>query len=209
MSVRLNLGCGIILYPNFINVDKYVTMEMIQDLILHNHPQVKIYPGAEYLNADMMDLPFEDNSVDYIESADTLEHFGFREVGKVLSEMKRVLKPGCTARIQTINFDGIAREWMKRVATDYETIIVNDNWMDAYFEVMQTVYGNQHNEGQFHKCAWTPRYAYQMFIIETGFTYINITIIPRGSNAPSGLEVAPTVEGHAYISEALIIEAVK
>jgi predicted SAM-dependent methyltransferase len=48
--------------------------------------------GGKDLTCDAMDLPFEDNSVDYLVSSHTIEHI--IDVKKAFNEWVRVLKPG-------------------------------------------------------------------------------------------------------------------
>ena len=54
---------------------------------------INIVPGEDVdLVCDAMDLPFEDNSVDYIVSSHAIEHM--LDVEKAFNEWVRVLKPG-------------------------------------------------------------------------------------------------------------------
>lgn len=67
--------------------------------------------SLRFIVADSADLPFADNSFDYVLSFDTLEHVGDPESlvrteikqKKAVSEMARVLKPGGKLLIYTIN----------------------------------------------------------------------------------------------------------
>ena len=90
--------------------------------------------------APMWDIPYPDNSVDFIWSSHTLEHVGIYDVAKVLKEWFRILKPGGEAIIQVPNFDYVAKYWL--TGPDRQ-------WAEAM------VFGTQVNEGQFHKCAFT------------------------------------------------------
>lgn len=60
------------------------------------NPEIKFYgvniDGSGEIFADTTDLPFPDNSVDFILSSHTLEHV--RDVEKAILEWIRVLKPG-------------------------------------------------------------------------------------------------------------------
>lgn len=49
------------------------------------------YPSCEYINANAEDLPFEDNSFDFVTNLGSLEHYLNPE--KACGEMVRVLKP--------------------------------------------------------------------------------------------------------------------
>lgn len=81
--IRLNLGCGDKLYKkeaNWINVDIV--------------PPKEIPEGIEFVEADLVSLPFEDNYADEIHAYHVIEHFYRVDVPKVLTEWLRVLKPG-------------------------------------------------------------------------------------------------------------------
>ena len=56
-KTRLNLGCGIIYKPGYINID--------------------IYGSVEDVTSNANDLPFISNSVDEIEAYHLIEHFDY------------------------------------------------------------------------------------------------------------------------------------
>lgn len=72
--MKLNLGCGDDIMAGFINVDI-------------NNPRADV-------QADITNLPYEDNTVNEIFSRSVLEHFPQNQTTAVLKEWKRVLKPG-------------------------------------------------------------------------------------------------------------------
>lgn len=201
--VKLNLGSGIQHWAGYINVDKYATREFIQGLIDEGHKQAMIQEGSEYLQADIRSLPLEDNSVDYIESIDVIEHFGFRELYDVIREIKRVLKPGASFKFQTIDFNGLAHEWMERIVNP-ERPDISD-----YIDLMQAIYGNQLGEGQFHKSAWTPAFAYHIFVTEHGFSGINVNVFPKFCSKLPPFETAHREDGLVFKHQILVIEVFK
>jgi len=73
-KTKLNLGCGIIYKPGYINIDKFDSS--IADII-----------------CDVENLPFKSNSVDLIEAFQLIEHFDYIHCKYILSEWFRVLKP--------------------------------------------------------------------------------------------------------------------
>ncbi len=96
-AVRLNLGCGNNLLPGYVNIDRKTGDE--------------VYPLADYA----------DNSVDEILASHILEHFSHRgEVGKVLAEWHRVLKPDGTIKIAVPNFEWIARAYLSGQPIDVQ-----------------------------------------------------------------------------------------
>ena len=71
---------------------------------------------------NLMDLPFADQSVDYVVSLDVMGHIEFSEKDKVLGEIKRVLKPGgvtlhgveCMNREQQKDYGEMSDEELRR-----------------------------------------------------------------------------------------------
>jgi len=72
--VRLHLGCGPRIFPDFINIDAY-----------DDHADLK---------ADIRKLPFRDNYADVILAVHVFEHFEQWEAVNLAIEWRRVLKPG-------------------------------------------------------------------------------------------------------------------
>lgn len=201
--IKLNLGSGIQHWAGYINVDKYATREYIQGLIDTGNTQAIIQEGSEYLQADIREMPLEDDSVDYIESIDVIEHFGFRELYHVVKEIKRIMKPGAVFKFQTIDFNGLAHEWVEKVL-NAKQVDISD-----YVDIMMGIYGNQLGEGQFHKCAWTPVFAHHIFIEEHKFSDIKVTVFPKFcSNLPQ-FETAVRQDGLVFKHQVLVVEVTK
>ncbi|MBA3241630.1 MAG: methyltransferase domain-containing protein [Acidobacteria bacterium] len=74
------------------------------------------------LSAELTRLPFADASFDYVVSLDVLGHVGFGEKDAVLSEIRRVLRPGgvtlhgieCTDRRAQKSYDEMSPEELRR-----------------------------------------------------------------------------------------------
>ena len=74
-SVKLHLGCGPNIKPGYTNVDAWV-----------DHPEV--------VKADILDLPWDADSVDEILSEHVFEHIEFEQEERLWRGCFRVLKPG-------------------------------------------------------------------------------------------------------------------
>lgn len=85
--IRLNLGCGLVVIPGFVNID--------QDPLPHVH----------YVRAVDDLAPFADGSVELVYASHCLEHFSHLETGRVLAEWHRVLRPGGMLRVSVPDFD--------------------------------------------------------------------------------------------------------
>ena len=91
-SVRkLHLGCGDRHIPGFIHVD------------------IRPLPHVDVVSS-LASLPmFDDRSVELIYASHVLEHFGRHETHAVLSEWRRVLKPGGILRVAVPDFAQLVR----------------------------------------------------------------------------------------------------
>jgi len=98
---KLNLGCGGVKIPDWINID--------------------IEPGADIILNLKTGLPFQDNSVRYIYSEHVLEHFSRDEGLSILKECFRVLSKGGVIRIAMPDLDHI----IEKYSTDWK----NQDWL--------------------------------------------------------------------------------
>jgi SAM-dependent methyltransferase len=88
--LKVHLGCGKRYIPGFVHVD-------LDD-----------FPHIDHRH-DLRSLPFlPDDSVDLIYACHVLEYFDRVEVGPVLQEWRRTLKPGGTLRLAAPDFAALA-----------------------------------------------------------------------------------------------------
>lgn len=97
----LDLGGGTGELANYLPQNLEVTVADPSQAMLEKLKEKKFKIKVEYQQADGADLPFADNSFDYLTISDALHHF--RDVKKALAESKRVLKPG--GKIYILEFD--------------------------------------------------------------------------------------------------------
>jgi predicted SAM-dependent methyltransferase len=79
---KLQLGCGVHLHPGWLNSD------------------LEPPPGAIHLDVTRT-FPFADRSFDRVYSEHLIEHVSYRQGAHLLSECRRVLKPGGRLRVAT------------------------------------------------------------------------------------------------------------
>jgi SAM-dependent methyltransferase len=107
--LRLNLGCGDKILPGYVNVDVVESRAgMKPDVICDLHDLV----------------PFADASADEILSVHVVEHFWRWEIGDVLKEWMRVLKPGGRMIVECPNLLSACRTFLEdpqRYARDDES----------------------------------------------------------------------------------------
>lgn len=120
--IKLNLGCGTDVREGFLNID------------VRNLPNVDIVSTLE-------NLPFEDNYADLIVAQDVLEHFCRIELGRVLEEIKRVLKIGGILEIRV---------------PDCEQILNKYKWGELQLDhALAYLYGGQDYVENVHKNGFT------------------------------------------------------
>lgn len=196
--IKLNLGSGIHIKNGFINVDAFYNEDDLK-----NHTGIckqSIWEkGAKYVQADIRKMPFKDNYADYAELFEVLEHIPFRDVTPTLKEIRRVLKKGGKLLMHVPNFDGLMKDWLELITTDFD--------MDQTVYVMETIYGNQLADGEFHKTAFNPRIM-NYFLNSAGFKKGTMAVIKKGQpTVDIGSDKAK--KGQVMRNELLIVEVIK
>ena len=115
--IKLNLGCASRLLPDYINVD----IDSL-DEIKKRYPNLEIEDSCEFLQSDILNLPFDDNSVDEVRADAILEHLSFLEESQFFKEASRVLKPNGVLNFSVPDFEDTVRKW----------IDAEDDWRDFY-----------------------------------------------------------------------------
>ena len=176
--IMLNIGCGVTLFPGFINVDNYLDEEGLKSQTgLYANV---VYPkGAKFVKADILSLPFKDNYADYIECLEMLEHLPFRDVEKAIVEMHRVLKPGGRMVLMVPDMDDMVQVWKERIT---DKPLFNHN---TFFGLVQQFYGNQLHDGEYHTSAFTETYL-RGLLHACGFDEDKICVTPyhHGEHPP-------------------------
>lgn len=98
--MKLHLGCGKRFIPGFVHIDAVD------------------YPHVDHV-ATIDNLSFiKTDSVDVIYNCHVLEHFKRRDVGRVLSEWQRVIKPGGTLRVSVPDFSMLCEVYQRHNQLD-------------------------------------------------------------------------------------------
>lgn len=115
--VRVQLGCGEVIIPNWINVDLRV-------------PKAFQPAAAHLILADVsLGLPLRDTSVDVIYASHVWEHLGpFEESEYLVKECHRVLRPGGVLRVSVPDFRVIALHYLAGSRSFYEEYGYQKPW---------------------------------------------------------------------------------
>jgi predicted SAM-dependent methyltransferase len=164
--MRLNLGCGGRPLPNYINVDMD-TLEQIRA----RYPNQTFADDLVVAQFDIFNLPYDENSVDEIRSEGLIEHLPFIDEPRFFYEVTRILKPGGTLYLSTVDFEMVAKQWLaadddwQDFYRNDEISIMNQHWFGTYtYEPINrwgymtaTLYGSQNGAGQFHTNCYTDK----------------------------------------------------
>ena len=163
-EIRLNLGCASRLLSGYINVD----MDSIEE-IKNRYPNIEIDEDQQFLQANILDLPFEDNTVDEIRADAFMEHMSFKEESQMFKEVYRALKPGGLFVFSVPDFEDTVRKWLAAEEDwrDFyradDEAIAQSHWFGQYSYstssrwgyLTAAIFGPQNSPGQFHKNAYT------------------------------------------------------
>lgn len=162
--IRLNLGCGGRPLRGYINVD-IDTLDQIRA----RYPNQSFEDDLIVAQYDIFNLPYPDDSVDEIRSEGLIEHLPFIDEPKFFNEVLRVLKPGGSLYLSTVDFEAAAKQWLeaeddwKDFYRDDQEAIFNQHWFGTYTYkptnrwgyLTATLYGSQNGAGQFHTNCYT------------------------------------------------------
>lgn len=153
--LRLHLGCGDKYLPSFVNIDA--------------NPFRKIDLWLDLRNP----LPFPDGAADGIYTQETLEHLYPNELGRLLRECRRVLKPGGFIRI------GVPH--LRHAVEAYTT--GQDSWFPEGPRFYRSLGGRLSN---FLLCDGQHRNAFDFSMLEELLTNSGFTQIHERAGGESG-----------------------
>lgn len=105
-EMRLHLGCGGNVMPNWVNVD------------------IEARPGV--IQHDLTrPLPFASGAADFVYSEHFIEHIDFEQGLRLMREVRRVLKPNGVFRLSTPDMLFLIQQYLKRNMTEW----ANVNWL--------------------------------------------------------------------------------
>ena len=127
---KIHLGCGDNYLDEYINID------------LPTEDQT-IIRGKADIRANILDLDFDDGTIDEIRLHHVFEHFSRQEALNLLLLWRRWLKPGGTLVIETPDFEACAEKFLK--TKDLKT----------RFELGRHMFGSHEAKWAYHKDYWS------------------------------------------------------
>lgn len=143
--MKLHLGCGSNIKEGYTNIDKFVK-------------------GKDISNFDILNLPYDNESVEEIITEHLIEHLPFCDEEKFFKECYRLLSKGGLLICETPDMEWLCEQFIK--AEDKFTEFYKVGAVDHYFGNKKSIehrwgmitthfFGNQNGEGQFHCNAYT------------------------------------------------------
>jgi predicted SAM-dependent methyltransferase len=143
-------------------------MDSLED-IKKRYPNIYVKDDLQFLQADVFNLPYGDNSIDEIRCDALIEHFSFKEESIFFHEVRRMLKPDGVFSFCVPDFEDCVKKWLnadddwKDFFRDDEEAITNQHWFGNYSYstknrwgyLTASIFGTQNGQGQFHKNAYT------------------------------------------------------
>ncbi|MCG3769446.1 MAG: hypothetical protein JW384_00568 [Nitrosomonadaceae bacterium] len=162
--IRLNLGCGGRPLRGYVNVD-IDTLDQIRV----RYPNQSFEDDLIVARYDIFNLPYPNDSVDEIRSEGLIEHLPFIDEPKFFNEVLRVLKPGGSLYLSTVDFEAAVKQWLEAEDSwsdfyrDDQEAVLNQHWFGTYTYkptnrwgyLTATLYGSQNGAGQFHTNCYT------------------------------------------------------
>jgi len=220
-KLMINIGCGPDGHDDWINIDYGILA------FLHKHKwleriifQLKLWPKDEQGNvsydvkwpANLLvrdckkDLPFEENSIDYIFSSYFFEHIKKHEAVKLLKSCYRCLKPGAVMRIVVPDIDFVVKQYLASEDNIAKVEVINEHFFalgeqkltpPGVVEKLKNLFVRGH--------AWLYNYDYLVkILIESGFKKEKIVRCQAREGRVPNLDVLDR-----HIEESLFIEVEK
>jgi predicted SAM-dependent methyltransferase len=111
--------------------------------------------------APMWNIPVADGEVTHIYSSHALEHVEKRMVIPTLKEWNRLLRSGGLVELRVPDLEWCCRNWLEHMTNDWH---------------MDTIYGNQEHEGEFHKTGFTHAIMLN-YLTQAGLVLDNYTVM--------------------------------
>lgn len=169
--MKLHLGCGTVYLKGYVNIDSapdHLVGECPPELLEQNSTEFGNYYRHAFgtqsgkvvadLKHDLQKpLPFSDGSVDEVVMYQVLEHIPQYEVGKMVSDISRVLAAGGAFIVSVPDVKETAK-LLAKAETEKD-----EDW------AIRLIHGTQRNQWSHHYCGYVPR-TLKALLSQHGFT---------------------------------------
>lgn len=153
--MKLNLGCGNDIRQGYVNVD------------------FRQLPGVDQVvDLSKFPWPWKDGEIEEIAMLDFLEHFPYRQTGKILDECWRIMRVGGYLDVQVPDLEHCSRaasmtgpflcnrcgwEWpVQDLRADFMICKqCRASWVDVAEAAVARIFGGQDYEGNWHQTGFT------------------------------------------------------
>lgn len=208
---KLNLGCGPIQPPGWVNVDGSLRARLASrySWVDRLMTSVGVFPPTEFNRQTQFanlqkPLPWPDDSADCVYMGEVLEHFTREDGARLLSECFRVLKPGGIMRLRVPDNARFWRNYLKEFDDNYarppeERTDDHSRWVEMFFRdicVRRSLFSSY---GHFHK------WMYDEISLVRTFEQVGFVNVSRKQFLDSAIEDVNLVENR----DDLTVEGVK
>lgn len=118
-------------------------------------------------------LPIEDESYDFVYSSHCIEHIPWYRTDAAFEEVFRILKPGGTIEIHTVDFALLVQVYLSRTALDSWTCHGRNESLDPMKWVASRLFAYQKGESQayWHRAIFDEAYL-QKCLCQAGFKHV-------------------------------------
>ena len=111
-EIKINIGCGLSGISGWHNLDNSPTITLSRIPLLRSALKIPAWPRDVRRYDVRKGLNFADDSVRYIYSSHTFEHFTYEESLAIAKDCRRKLAPGGVLRVVVPDLELIAREYL-------------------------------------------------------------------------------------------------
>ena len=111
-EIKINIGCGLSGISGWHNLDNSPTITLSRIPLLRSALKTPAWPRDVRRYDVRKGLNFADDSVRYIYSSHTFEHFTYEESLAIAKDCRRKLAPGGVLRVVVPDLELIAREYL-------------------------------------------------------------------------------------------------
>lgn len=116
VNIALDVACGLGVYTAYFKCNTLVSFDISPYFVMKCAEKEGRKEGRHFLVADIMNMPFKDDTFDLIFASSILEHLKPLEVSQVIARFNNILKKGGIIQIDVPN-TSILLEFLRKIMT--------------------------------------------------------------------------------------------